>query len=120
MSSQSLYAQFAKETVGWETLEDEHSFVTYQIQEVGPIKCIKVIEMFTVPSHRGKDKWRSLMESIEQIGRDNKCKTISAQISKSTSEFTQQRTAHLCRLFCMENTYEDIYQIIYSRGIKNE
>ena len=116
----SLYAQFVKETVNWETYEDEHSFVSYEIQEVGPIKCLKVIEMFTVPSQRGKDKWRFLMDKMEQIGRELNCKTISAKISKSTSEFTQQRTAHLCRLFSMEKTYEDVYQIIYSRGIKNE
>jgi hypothetical protein len=120
MPNSSLYAQFVKETVGWETLEDDQSFVTYEIQEVGPVKCIKVVEMFTLPSHRGLDKWRDLMNKIEQIGRDLSCKTISAQISKSTSEFTQQRTAHLCRLFSMEKTYEDVYQIIYSRGIRNE
>lgn len=116
----SLYAQFVKETVDWETLEDDDSFVTYQIQEVGPVKCLKVIEMFVRHEARGKDKWRDLMERIEEIARDLKCKTISAQISKSTSEFTQQRTAHLCRLFGMSLTYEDIYQIIYSRGIRHE
>lgn len=116
----SLYAQFVKETVDWETLEDENSFVTYQIQEVGPIKCLKVIEMFVVKEARGKDKWRELMEKIEDIARELKCKTISAQISKSTSEFTQQRTAHLCRLFGMQHNYEDIYQIVYNRGVKYE
>jgi hypothetical protein len=120
MSDKSLYAQFVKETVGWETFEDSDSFVTYELQEVGNVSCLKVIEMYTKPSARGKEKWRDLMNNIEQVGRDAKCGTISAQISKSTSEFTQQRTAHLCRLFGMEKTYEDVYQIIYSRGIKNE
>jgi GNAT superfamily N-acetyltransferase len=115
-----MYAQFVKETVGWETLEDEQSFVTYEIKKIGPVSCLKVIEMFTLPSHRGMDKWRTLMNQIEQIAREQECKTISAQISKSTSEFTQQRTAHLCRLFGMERTYEDVYQIIYSRGVRNE
>lgn len=116
----SLYAQFVKETVDWETLEDEDSFVTYQIQEVGPVKCLKVIEMFVAKEARGKDKWRELMEKIEGIARELKCKTISAQISKNTSEFTQQRTAHLCRLFGMQHSYEDVYQIVYNRGVKYE
>jgi hypothetical protein len=116
----SLYARFVKETVDWETLEDETSFVTYQIQEVGPIKCLKVIEMFVAKEARGKDKWRDLMEKIEDIAKHLKCTTISAQISKSTSEFTQQRTAHLCRLFGMQHSYEDVYQIVYNRGIKYE
>jgi hypothetical protein len=120
VSDKSLYAQFVKETVGWETLEDDDSFVTYEIQRAGNISCLKVVEMYTKPEARGKDKWAALMKEIEQAGRDAKCGTISAQISKSTSDFTQQRTAHLCRLFGMEKTYEDIYQIIYSRGIKNE
>jgi len=116
----SLYADFVKETVGWETLEDETSFVTYEIQKIGPVSCVKIIEMYVVPEARGKDKWNELAFKIEEIGRANNCKTISAQISKSTSEFTQQRTAHLCRLFGMQHSYEDVYQIVYSRGIRNE
>jgi len=116
----SLYADFVKETVGWETLEDEDSFVTYELQKVGSVSCIKIIEMYVAKHARGKDTWNSLADKIEEIGRQNNCKTISAQISKSTSEFTQQRTAHLCRLFGMQHSYEDIYQIIYSRGIRYE
>jgi len=116
----SLYAQFVKETVNWDTLEDEDSFTTYEIQSVGPVKCLKVIEMYVAPYARGKDKWRDLMIKIEEIARQEKCKTISAQISKSTSEFTQQRTAHLCRLFGMQHSYEDVYQIVYNRGVKYE
>jgi GNAT superfamily N-acetyltransferase len=116
----SLYAQFVKETVNWETLEDEDSFVTDELQRVGPVSCLKIIEMYVAPHSRGKDKWRDLADSIEEIARSEKCKTISAQISKSTSEFTQQRTAHLCRLFGMELGYEDIYQIVYNRGVKYE
>jgi GNAT superfamily N-acetyltransferase len=116
----SLYAQFVKETVNWETLEDEDSFATYELQKVGPVSCLKIIEMYVAPHARGKDKWRELTERLENIARSEKCKTISAQISKSTSEFTQQRTAHLCRLFGMSLTYEDIYQIIYSRSVRNE
>ena len=116
----SLYSQFVKETVNWETLEDENSFVTYEFQKVGPVSCLKIIEMYVTPQARGRNKWRDLTNKIEEIARQENCKTISAQISKSTSEFTQQRTAHLCRLFGMELTYEDIYQIIYSRGIRYE
>lgn len=116
----SLYAQFVKETVGWETLEDETSFATYEIQKVGPVSCLKIIEMFVTPQARGRDKWKELSDKLEVIARQEKCKTISAQISKSTSEFTQQRTAHLCRLFGMSLTYEDIYQIIYSREVRHE
>lgn len=116
----SLYAQFVKETVNWETLEDEDSFSTYEIQRVGPVSCLKIIEMYVAPHARGNDKWRELSDKLEEIAKQEKCKTISAQISKSTSEFTQQRTAHLCRLFGMTLTYEDIYQIIYSRNVKYE
>lgn len=117
---QSLYAKFVKETVGWETLEDDNSFVTYEIQKIHGVCNLKVIEMFIAKEARGKAKWEVLMDKIEQIAKDNECKSISAQISKSTSEFTQQRTAHLCRLNGMQKTYEDVYQIVYSRGIRNE
>jgi len=116
----SLYAEFVKETVGWETLEDEESFATYEFQKIGPVSCLKIIEMYVAPRARGKNKWRELSDKIEEIARAEECKTISAQISKSTSEFTQQRTAHLCRLFGMSLTYEDVFQIIYSRSVKYE
>lgn len=116
----SLYAQFVKETVNWETLEDEDSFVTYEFQKVGPVSCVKIIEMYVAPCARGNNKWNDLAKKVEEIAKQNKCKTISAQISKNTSEFTQQRTAHLCRLFGMQHSYEDVYQIVYSRGIRNE
>ncbi len=116
----SLYAQFVKETVNWETLEDEDSFATYEIQKIGPVSCLKIIEMYVKPEARGKDKWRDLTSKLEDIAKQEKCKLISAQISKSTSEFTQQRTAHLCRLFGMQHSYEDVYQIIYNRGVRYE
>ena len=116
----SLYAQFVKETVNWDTIEDEDSFVTFEFQEVGPVKCMKIIEMFVAPHARGEDKWKDLASKVEEIARQKKCKTISAQISKNTSEFTQQRTAHLCRLFGMNLDYEDIYQIVYNRGVRYE
>ena len=114
----SLYAKFVKETVNWDTMEDSESFVTYQIFQKP--SCLKVIEMYVLPEARGKAKWNDLMNKIEEEARLNNCKLISAQISKSTSEFTQQRTAHLCRLFGMEKTFEDMYQIIYSRGVRYE
>ena len=116
----SLYAQFVKETVNWETLEDEDSFVTYEIQKIGPVSCLKIIEMYIAPIARGKNKWKELVEKLENIAKSEDCKTISAQISKSTSEFTQQRTAHLCRLAESRLIYEDIYSIIYSRDVKYE
>lgn len=113
----SLYADFVKETVGWETLEDEDSFTTYEIKEIGKIKQLKVIEMFTRKEARGKAKWLSIMEEITEIAKKESCTTLAAMISKSTSEFTQQRTAHLCQLFGMEKTYEDVFQIVYSKRI---
>lgn len=119
-NTKSLYAKFVKETIDWDTYEDEDSFVTYQIQKINHIHNLKVIEMFVTKEARGKSKWDDLMSKIDEIAREQNCKSVSAQISKSTSEFTQQRTAHLCRLNGMEKTYEDIYQIIYSRGLKNE
>jgi hypothetical protein len=116
----SLYSQFVKETVNWETLEDKDSFATYELQKIGPISCLKIIEMYVTPQARGNDKWREISNKLEEIAKKEDCKLISAQISKSTSDFTQQRTAHLCRLFGMSLTYEDIYQIIYSRDVKYE
>ncbi len=116
----SLYSKFVKETVGWEVLEDEDSFVAYEFQNIKGLSNLKVIEMFIDTPARGKAKWEDLMKKIEEKARNVGCKTISAQISKSTSEFTQQRTAHLCQLFGMQKSYEDMYQIIYSRGIRNE
>ena len=116
----SLYANFVKEILDWDTIEDDDSFATYQIQRVGPVSCLKIIEMYVAPHARGKDKWRELSEKLEEVARKENCKTLSAHISKSTAEFTQQRTAHLCRLFGMSKSYEDIYCIFYNRYVKYE
>lgn len=113
----SLYAEFVKELMNWDTLEDKDSFVSYELQSILDVKCLKIIEMYVKPEARGRDKWRDLTEKIEQIAKNNECSTLSATISKSTSDFTQQRTAHLCRLYGMEKSYEDMYSIIYSKKL---
>lgn len=116
----SLYAEFVQEIMNWQTLEEEDAFVSYEIQNVRSIKCLKVIEMYVRPHARGKQKWLNLMNQVEKIARENKCTSISATISKSTSEFVQQRTAFLCDCYDMKKTYEDVYSIIYSKGLNYE
>ena len=78
---ESLYAKFIKETVDWNIIEDNNSFITYQIQKANKLKCIKVLELFVDKSCRGKNKWRDLMEKVEQIAKENECNMISEQIS---------------------------------------
>lgn len=70
----SLYAQFVKETLNWDCLEDEDSFVTYEIQKNKDDKCLKICEMFIDKKARGNDKSKYLLEelkkiAIEKIGR---------------------------------------------------
>ena len=113
----SLYAQFVKEILDIETLEDEDSFVTYEIQKVGSISCLKIINMYIDKKARGKNKSIDLLDKMKDIAYNKKCTSMSAQINKATSEFTQQRTTHICRLYGMENTYEDSLIIIFSRSI---
>jgi hypothetical protein len=113
----SLYAQFVKEILNLDTLEDENSFVTYEIQKAGSIKCLKVINMFIDKANRGKNKSIELLDKLKIIAQNNECTSMSAQINKATSEFTQQRTEHICRLYGMSKTYEDVQIIIFSRGL---
>lgn len=114
---ESLYSKFIKETLDWNILEDDNSFITYQIQDAKNIRCLKVNELFVEKSCRGKNKWRDLMDKLNEIAKENNCNMISAQISTKSSEFIQQRTIHLCRLYGMKKSYEDINMIVYSRSI---
>jgi len=113
----SLYPEFLKEVFGLETLEDSDSFVTYEIQEISKIKCIKIINMYIKNQARGKNKSRDLLDKVRDIGLELKCNSISAQVNKASNEFIQQRTTHICRLYGMQNTYEDSQIIIFSRSL---
>lgn len=113
----SMYAEFVQEILGFETLEDEDSFVTYEIQKAGNIFCLKVINMYIDKKSRGKNKSVELLDKIKKIAHSHKCNNMSAQVNKMTNEFIQQRTTHICRLYGMEKTYEDEQIIIFSRSI---
>jgi hypothetical protein len=113
----SLYAQFVKETLNWETLEDEDSFVTYELQKKDELKCLKICEMFIEKKARGVDKSKYLLDKLKNIALDNNCTIFSAQISQTSSEFIKQRSIHICRLFGMNKIYEDTTVILYSRGL---
>jgi hypothetical protein len=113
----SLYAEFVNEILQLQTLEDDNSFVTYEIKKVGNIACLKIINMFIEKSHRGKNKSVDLLDKMKEIAYNNKCTSMSAQINKATNDFIQQRTTHICRLYGMEKTYEDSQIIIFSRSI---
>ena len=44
----SLYAEFVQEIMNWQTLEEEDAFVSYEIQNVRSIKCLKVIRIYSI------------------------------------------------------------------------
>jgi hypothetical protein len=113
----SLYCEFVKETLNWECLEDEDSFVTYEIQQSGKNKCLKICEMFIDKKSRGKNKSRHLLDNLKKIAIENKCNIFAAQISQSASEFTKQRSIHICRLFGMDKVYEDSMVVLYNRSL---
>jgi hypothetical protein len=113
----SLYAQFVEEILDLKTLEDEDSFVTYEIQKAGNIVCLKVLNMYIDKKSRGKNKSIDLLDKMKDIAHSKNCSCLSAQINKATSEFIQQRTTHICRLYGMKSTYEDSQIIIFSRSI---
>ena len=113
----TLYAKFIKETLGWDCLEDEDSFVSYEIQEKENKKCLKICEMFIDKKSRGKNKSKYLLEKLEEIALNNNCNYIAAQISQESSEFIKQRSIHICRLFGMSLLYEDSMVILYNRGL---
>lgn len=113
----SLYSRFIKETLDWDILEDEDSFVTYQIQKNKNDKCLKICEMFIDKNSRGRNKSKYLLEKLKEIAVKNNCNIFSAQISQTASEFIKQRSIHICRLFGMNKIYEDSMVILYSRGL---
>ncbi len=114
----SLYAEYVKECVNWETIEDEDSFITFQLQTLGPVRCMKVIETYTRPEARGKSKTLGLFAQVEEEARKQECKYISALISKNYPQEFQNRTAHICTSWLnMKKEYEDDFQIVYRREV---
>lgn len=113
----SLYSKFIKETLDWDCLEDEDSFVSYHIQEQGSDKCLKICEMFIDKNSRGRDKSSILLKELKTIAKENDCNYMAAQISQESSEFIKQRSIHICRLFGMSLLHEDNLVIIYNRRL---
>lgn len=112
-----MYAKFVKETMGWETIEDENSFLTYEIIQAGNIKSLKIMEAYVDVPARGKDKSKELLDKAYEIAKKEGCNIFSAQINPLASEFIKQRTTHICRLFGMNISYEDNNMIVLSRSI---
>jgi hypothetical protein len=113
----SLYSEFYKEVIGWETLETDEYFITYQLNETAGIKSLKIVNMFIAKEQRGKGKSFELVEMMEKKAREEGCLVLSANISKDSHAFIQQRTTHIARMCGMELMYEDVYNIVYGRRL---
>lgn len=110
----SLYGNYVKECVGWEIIEDEFSFVTYQKME----NEIRIIDMYVSPEKRTRNIWNELYNKVEKVAQLLNCDTISAVINKQIPESSQNRTCHICKKVGMSSIYEDEFFIIYRRGLK--
>ncbi len=65
MGQPSLYAQFAKELHGLDTLEYDWGFATY---ELGP-DYVYIVDIYVVPEERANKKGIQLMHQIESIAK---------------------------------------------------
>jgi hypothetical protein len=113
----SLYAQFVEEILDLKTLEDQDSFVTYEIEKAGNISCLKILNMYIDKKSRGRNKSIELLDKMKNIAYSEDCTCLSADISKEFNEFIQQRSIHICRLYGMSKVYEDNKIYTYSRGL---
>lgn len=113
----SKYAEFFEEVAGWKTIETDEFFMTYQVSEIQGIKSLKVVNAFVAKPFRCKGKSHQILALAEEEARKQGCAFLTAVVAKDSSEFVQQRTAHILRTNGMQFMYEDDYNAVYGRRL---
>ena len=72
----SLYGRYIKEREGKDILEYDDRFISYEIN--GDFIC--AFDAYVIPEKRKNGLFKSLIEEIEEIGRENKCSWILATV----------------------------------------
>lgn len=72
----SLYAQYAKERLGQETVESEKGFATY---EINGDECY-IVDIYVVPSERRSGEASRLADRITEIALAKGCKVLTGTV----------------------------------------
>lgn len=113
----SKYAEFYKEVAGWDTIETDEFFMTYQVSQTAGIKSLKIVNAFVSKEYRSKGKAYEILTMAEDIAKAQGCTHLTATVAKDSPEFIQQRTVHILRSRGMVLMYEDDYNAIYGRRL---
>lgn len=73
----SLYADYVGERLGWETIEVESGFITYDLKP--PVCAIE--EFYVKPDQRGTTLAKRLADSVFKIAKDAGCTRMLASVT---------------------------------------
>lgn len=104
----NLYAAYVKEREGKDVLKNENGFITYKI--IG--QELFLADMFLVKKARGSEVVSQFIEKLVQIGKDNKCSHISANIHLADSGANRTLKAALKLGFKLINANNNILVIV--------
>lgn len=111
------YKEFIMEILNLEIIEESNAFGLYKIIQNGKEKELNIKLIYINKKERGNNNSVVLLDTLKKIAIDNNCDILSADISKEFSEFIQQKSIHICRLYGMNKVYEDNKIYTYSRGL---
>lgn len=104
----SLWAEYARERNGTESIEHEFGFITFRIVNE---ECY-IEDAFVRPSMRQKNYGSALLEQVEERAKKQGCKFVTSCIRPSEAVATISMKAQLARGFRIHSAQTDkIYMI---------
>ena len=72
----SLFADYAKERLGFHTIEVEGGFITYALK----LPDASIEEFYVAPAHRGTPLAKRLADQVFKIAKDHGCTKVWAKV----------------------------------------
>ena len=107
----SYWKQYFKETKGWETLEIEDGFATYEVFE----DCIFIHHSFIRPDKRDKGVGKKLMFEVSKIAKRHKKDMIRCAIDLNTYTANKNLLRYLhngAKIWSAETSFIYMYLLI--------
>ena len=76
---QSMFADYYKEELGWDCIQNEYGFIFYFLNSSAP-ECY-ISGLYIKPEYRKTIEAKKLFSSVVDIARENNCEFITAQIA---------------------------------------
>lgn len=108
----SLYAQYIQEREGFEIVETEYGFATYQISN----EVCYIRDLFVSKVSRGRHVASDMADKICSIAKDNNCSELLGSVHPDAKGATDSLKVLLAYGFSLKGIQNGL--LIFTKGIK--